>query len=501
MYVRCMSIGDVQAAVAAARAAFDELADCDVDLMTRPDLVDALDELESLWCQMPSVRNRMLARLQKEATPKEMGAKSWKQVLSVRWRISAGEAHRRLTEAALLAPRQALTGEPLPPVLSATASAQALGVINGEHVEVIRKAVDKLPGFVDPATREQFEVQLVRTAVNNGPKELKDCAERTLFLLDQDGPEPDDTERARTRSVLASKQRADGMIDLRATLTPEAWAVWEAILAKFAAPGMCNPDDPYPCTSGTPSQAQIDNDARSLGQRQHDAMLAAGRIALMSGDLGKLNGLPVTVIIRTTLQDLESRAGVGVSGAGTVVPIGEVIRMAAHANHYLAVFDGATGSALNLFRAKRIASPAQRIMLIGRDGGCTKPCCTVGAYGSQVHHVTADWADGGNTNVDELGLACGPDNRSVGPGGWTTRMNERGEVEWIPPPDLDTGQARINYYHRPEKLLQPPQEQGGDSVTTHTPDNGHHTADTGSCSPPTQNPTDQPHPPPNNHAA
>ncbi len=188
-------------------------------------------------------------------------------------------------------------------------------------------------------------------------------------------------------------------------------------------------------------------------------MVAVGRIALMSGDLGKLNGLPVSVIIRTTLQDLESRAGVGVTGGGTVVPIAEVIRMAGHANHHLAVFDGATGSALDLFRAKRVATPAQRIMLIARDGGCTKPGCTIGAYGCQAHHVTADWAAGGNTNINELGLACGPDNRSVDEvDGWTTRMNARGEVEWTPPPPLDTGQTRINYHHRPERLLRPPEQ-------------------------------------------
>ena len=167
----------------------------------------------------------------------------------------------------------------------------------------------------------------------------------------------------------------------------------------------------------------------------------------------------MSIIIRTTLQDLESRAGVGVTGGGTIMPITDVIRLAAHANHYLAVFDGATGSALDLFRARRVASPAQRIMLIGREGGCTKPCCTVGAYGSQVHHVVADWVDGGNTNVDELGLACGPDNRMVDQdGGWTTSINARGEVEWTPPPHLDTGQARVNYYHRPERLLHPPDE-------------------------------------------
>ncbi|WP_197373054.1 HNH endonuclease signature motif containing protein [Mycolicibacterium baixiangningiae] len=456
MYVRSMSGEALRDAVTALRAAVDGLAACEVDLLTRSDLVDALDELETLGCQLPMVRHRMLARLQAETTPKDMGATSWREVLSVRWRISTSEANRRLTEAALLAPRQALTGPSLPPVLPATAAAQAHGLINGEHVEVIRKALDKLPGFVDAVTRQQFEVNLVRTAVGVGPKELKDAADLTLFLLDQDGPEPDDTEGARKRSVTKHQQRDDAMVDLSATLTPEAWAVWEVIFAKYAAPGMCNPDDPEPCTSGTPSQAQIDNDHRSLAQRQHDAMVAVGRIALMSGELGKLNGLPVSIIIRTTLQDLESRAGVGTTGGGTVVPIADVIRMAGHANHYLAVFDGATGSALNLFRSKRIASPAQRIMLIARDGGCTKPGCTVGAYGCQAHHVDTDWVDGGNTNVDELGLACGPDNRSVDQDdGWTTRMNDHCEVEWTPPTELDTGQARLNHYHRPERLLRP----------------------------------------------
>jgi hypothetical protein len=43
----------------------------------------------------------------------------------------------------------------------------------------------------------------------------------------------------------------------------------------------------------------------------------------------------------------------------------------------------------------------------------------------------------------------------VGPGGWETRINADNDVEWIPPPDLDTGQARINDFHRPERLHRP----------------------------------------------
>ena len=173
------------------------------------------------------------------------------------------------------------------------------------------------------------------------------------------------------------------MRPVKGNLTPEAVAIYEAIFAKWAAPGMCNPADENPCVSGTPSQAQIDNDHRSLAQRQHDALVAVGRSVLESGELGQHNGLPTSIIIRTTLQDLESRAGVGVSGGGTVIPIRDVIRMAAHANQFLAVFDRATGSALDLFRARRVASPAQRIMLIARDGGCTKPGCTVRAMAAR----------------------------------------------------------------------------------------------------------------------
>ncbi len=454
-----MGAGAVQATVAALRAAYDQLAALPIDALNASELVGVLDDLETLTCQLPTQSHRMLAHLQAETTAKEMGAKSWKDVLTVRWRISSTEAARRLEEAAQLGPRRTLTGAPLEPVLPCTALAQAHGLINSEHVKVVRETMAHIPAAVDVLTRSQIEADLARTAIGVGPKELKDNANRTLFLLDQDGPEPDETERERRRGLWKGPQGRDKVIPIKANLTPEAWATWEPIFAKWAAPGMCNPADEHPCYVGTPTQAQIDNDHRTLAQRQHDALVAVGRSVLESGELGQHNGLTTSIIVRTTLQDLEHRAGVGVTGGGTVIPISDVIAMAAHATHYLAVFDKATGSALELFRARRTASAAQRIMLIARDGGCTKPGCTVPAYGSQVHHAARDWAHGGLTNIDELGLACPPDNRMVEPGGWSTRINGDTDVEWIPPAHLDTGQARVNDYHRPERLFRPPDDE------------------------------------------
>ena len=147
----------VQVAMAALRSAHESLADCDLEMLTHRELLSVLDDLETLTCQLPTQWHRALARLQTETTPKELGAKNWKDVLRIRWRISATEANRRLAEAAVLAPRRAFTGEPLAPVLAATAAAQAVGQINGEHVEKIRDAMNRLPGFVDAATREEIE--------------------------------------------------------------------------------------------------------------------------------------------------------------------------------------------------------------------------------------------------------------------------------------------------------------------------------------------------------
>ena len=131
----------------------------------------------------------------------------------------------------------------------------------------------------------------------------------------------------------------------------------------------------------------------------------------------------------------------------------DVIRLASHAHHYLAVFDEHTREALYLGRTKRCASPGQRIMLYSLHGGCTKPGCSVPPYGCEVHHAVRDWAKGGQTNINELTLACKPDNLFVENTGWTTSIRKDGRTEWIPPPELDTGQTRVNDYHHPERML------------------------------------------------
>jgi hypothetical protein len=240
------------------------------------------------------------------------------------------------------------------------------------------------------------------------------------------------------------------MSQLYGWITPEIRATLEAVWAKLAAPGMCNPTDDTPCVDGAPTQAAIDGDARSATQRNHDALLAALRAVLASGKLGQHNGLPASIIVTTTLTELEAAAGRGLTGGGTILPISDVIRLARHAHHYLAIFD--RGKALALYHTKRLASPGQRIMLYANDRGCSAPGCTVPGYYCEVHHIT-DYATCPTTDINDLTFACGPHHRLLQPGGWTTRQRTNGHTQWIPPPHHDRGQPRTNTFHHPEKLL------------------------------------------------
>lgn len=107
-----MSQTGVHATLNALGAAYQELDACDLETLSSSELIAVLDALEELSCRLPTQWHRALARLQTETTPKDMGAKSWRDVLTVRWRISSASATRRLAEAQMLGPRRTLTGEP-----------------------------------------------------------------------------------------------------------------------------------------------------------------------------------------------------------------------------------------------------------------------------------------------------------------------------------------------------------------------------------------------------
>jgi hypothetical protein len=348
----------------ALEAGFKRALDLRCDALTTPERLALLQRCERIRRWLPAVEHPLINQLSTQADGAELGG-TLAAALANRLRITRAEASRRIHDAADLGERTALNGQPLPPLLPATAQAQRNGDLGAGHVAVIRSFIHRLPDAVDPETRHKAETQLARLAGEHRPDELTRLADTLTDCLNPDG---DFTEhdRARRRAITLGRQDIDGMSPITGYLTPEARATLDAVLAKLAAPGMCNSADAEPCLRGTPSQAAIQNDTRTAGQRHHDALLALARAALASGALGHHNGLPASIIVTTTLKELEAAAGKGLTAGGTLLPMSDVIRLAGHAHHYLAIFD--KGKTLALYHTKRIASPAQRIVLYACGG-------------------------------------------------------------------------------------------------------------------------------------
>ncbi len=117
------------------------------------------------------------------------------------------------------------------------------------------------------------------------------------------------------------------MSEIRGRLDPETRAALDAVLAKWAAPGMCNPDDESPRVDGDPAPEAASGDLRSTGQRNHDALkaLCRGHAGLWSvgqpqrsaGDHGGVHDTQRTRV----------RRGHAVTGGGSLLPMSDAIRL------------------------------------------------------------------------------------------------------------------------------------------------------------------------------
>ncbi|HEY2825816.1 MAG TPA: DUF222 domain-containing protein, partial [Gemmatimonadales bacterium] len=157
-------------------------------------------------------------------------------------RISINEAIRRETHLDLI--------EHSP----AAREALAAGQLGPDHLDVITKALKKIPSRVDFADRELAEGMLLEHAGNLDALALKRSARHILVWLDQDGPEPLDDPESPANELHVDTLR-DGRVQFAGRLDPEAGALLTGLLGPLAKP---RPADGVP-------------DLRGVGERQGDA--------------------------------------------------------------------------------------------------------------------------------------------------------------------------------------------------------------------------------------
>ncbi len=425
------NMGSIDAALDALEEAVELLGAADIDELPAPERFAALARFEK-----KAIRQQVaISHDQTTHLEQYEGCPPIPIVLAdVFLRISRSAAKRRVRDAEQLTPRTTLTGEVLAPAAARNCQAWEAGHLDGEHVRVIQKFFFRdLPDHLGPVEIEKAEHTLAEHAQTMRPDQLEKIADRLATHLNPDGTFSEE-DRARKRGFAwCGGQRADGMSVGKLVADPELRAMLDAWLAKFAPP----------------QNQTICAATRNASMMRWPLWCAVGSAIQ---NWGQHNGLPVTMIVTTTLQELQAGAGHAVTAGGTLIPpITDMIRMATPANHYLAVFDGGvTGQSLWLGRSKRLASADQRIMLLAKYRGCTAPGCTVNGYNSQVHHAAKDWKHGGTTDIDDLTLACKCDNLLV-----EKRRMDHPPTRQRPNP-LDPPTTRRPAHRRHQHLPPPP---------------------------------------------
>ncbi|BBZ38014.1 hypothetical protein MCNS_10770 [Mycobacterium conspicuum] len=431
------------AALDAIDAAHDALRETSSDLVGSSFRVQVAERLETQERVNRGLMYRIFAEI--ADPPDETGfVPAVRDTLWARLRITPGEITRRFKLAARIRPRRSLTGPPLPAPLPELAAAVQAGDVGEDHIRVVCRALDVLPASVAPAEVANAERRLVEHAGRVDAKVVERLGQRIADYLNPDGVFTD-ADRARRRGLHLGPQGPDDMSRISGWIDPEARAYFEAVEAAVR-PGRHQPDD-------------TERDQRTPAQRCHDAFKLGMHHAIASGQLGVHRGHPVTVVVTTTMAELNQAAHAVAdptiampaparTGGGSRLPMPDLIRMAASAIHYLAVFDDHTQRPLYLGRQKRLATADQRLICHARDRGCTRPNCLVPGYRCEVHHCP-DWAHGGRTDADKLFFACGCDHAATSRGDLHTQITNTGRLGWT------TGNEppQINHAHHPDELL------------------------------------------------
>jgi Domain of unknown function DUF222./HNH endonuclease. len=306
------------------------------------------------------------------------------------------------------ADRHALSGEPLPPVHPYVAAALPAGSISIDAAGAITSMLDRVAPRADAGDRDAAERILAGRAADIPLDLLMQVIREAEARLDQDGVAPREEELRADRFV-SIREDARGGLHLRAYFDPETGAPVKAAIESVVTRGIRANRQGDGCRSGLAGDtgavpSAVVADERTIPQRQADALSMIARHVLGCGRMPSASA--TTLMVRTDLDVLVEGVGsASLDGLTGRISPGTVRKLAASAG-IIPVVLGTDSLPLDLGRTARLFSPAQRIALGERDGGCA--CCGLDVAYTEAHHI--DWweRDTGPTDLRNGVLLCPP---------------------------------------------------------------------------------------------
>ena len=363
--------------------------------------------------------------------------------------LRRGEGKQRLVRA------KALTGD-----LGRTFEALVAGTVSPGQADTVVSAVAELPP--QEWTRRRGEKVMVAQASRLNGSELARAGRHLVQVVD-----PDAVDR-RLQAALEREERAAhldrylaitpdraGGVRIKGHGTSEDGALLKAALLPLTRPEPATTDrrtGEIWETAEAGDACAPTRDLREYGARLWDALIVLARHGLDTDLVGDTHGTPprllITVDHHTLQADLQAAGdatgvgvsvtgvgvtGIGVTADGTDLPAGVLRRLACDAEIIPAVL-GTHSEVLDVGRTRRLVTPTLWTALVIRDRHCTFPACDRPPVMCQAHHLT-HWADGGDTDLDNLALVCGHHHRTLHHTPWDIRLNPDDRKPEFKPPD------------------------------------------------------------------
>lgn len=313
------------------------------------------------------------------------------------------------------------------------AGALAAGQVSLDQVGVIVAAIDELPSDCGQACRDAAEQTLVERAGGQGPTQLKRLGRHLREQADPVRAEAEEAARfarqeedAHNRRYLRYRSDGYGSTYGSFRLPVADAAMLRAVLDILARP---HPEGETP-------------DPRLAEQRRADALVQLAGFAHRDGDLPANGGDRPRVNVTIALADLVQRRG-----SGRLVNLDERLSVAAVRQlacdcDVIPIVLSADGEPLDVGRARRLFTAAQRAAITERDRHCIHPGCDRPPRWCELHHVR-HWADGGPTCIDNGVLLCSFHHHLYDHDLWAIIMGTNGPTHVVPPAFLDLTQEPI----------------------------------------------------------
>lgn len=377
----------VQECEQAIAAALDKVDALELLYLRPTEKAASLVELQRLETRIAATRLRLLAVAHDVA--EESGARDPGAWLQRATRMDRGPARRAMTLATSLDRHWA-----------ALAAAHAGGEVSTAQTDVIARALDDLPDDVGTEVLAQAEAALIAAAADFAPQELRKLGRTILAVIAPELGEEherkqllDEERHAARKTCLTTRSHGDGTTTLKIRVPDTAADRLTTYLHAWTNPRRLD---------GSPGRTD------AMTELPYTTRLGHAFCALLEhldpAELPVHGGTATTVMVTMRLDQLMTGLGVASTGTDGRITASEARRLACTAN-LVPVVLGTRSEILDIGRAQRLFTAAQRRALAVRDQHCRAEGCDMPAAWSQAHHLHP-WSRGGSTDLANAILLC-----------------------------------------------------------------------------------------------